>query len=285
MSGGSALIGRLDAAADAIGRKAKGKPAVGLVLGSGLGAFAEKLSDRIAIPYSEIPNFPVSTGVVGHAGELVSGSVGETPVVVLSGRVHYYEGRAMTDVVFPARVLARLGVRAVILTNAAGGVRLSFRPGDLMLMTDHINGFGTNPLMGINEDSLGPRFPDMSAVYDPELRRIVKAEARRLRIPLREGVYVGLTGPSYETPAEIRAWRKLGVDAVGMSTVPEAIALRHAGVRVLGISTITNMAAGILKKPLDHKEVLETTNRVGARFVRLLEAAVPKIAEKVKRQE
>ena len=281
MSAGPGLVGRLEAAAEAIRRKAKAKPAVGLVLGSGLGAFAEKLAGRVAIPFAEIPNFPVSTGVVGHAGELVLGFVGKTPVVVLSGRVHYYEGRPMTDVVFPARVLARLGVGAVLLTNTAGGVRLSFRPGDLMLMIDHINGFGTNPLMGINEDTLGPRFPDMSNVYDPELRRIVKGEARRLRIPLREGVYVGLTGPSYETPAEIRAWRKLGVDAVGMSTVPEALALRHAGVRVVGISTITNMAAGILKKPLNHVEVLETTKRVGARFVRLLEACVPKIAAAV----
>jgi purine-nucleoside phosphorylase len=282
VTAGPGLVGRLDASADVIRRKAKARPAVGLVLGSGLGAFAEKLSGRTAIPYAEIPNFPVSTGVVGHAGELVLGSVGETPVVVLSGRVHYYEGRPMTNVVFPARVLARLGVGAVLLTNAAGGVRLSFRPGDLMLMTDHINGFGTNPLMGVNEDALGPRFPEMSAVYDPALRRIVKGEARRLRIPLREGVYVGLTGPSYETPAEIRAWRKLGADAVGMSTVPEAIVLRHAGVRVVGISTITNMAAGILKTHLNHAEVLETTKRVGARFVRLLEACVPKIAAKVK---
>lgn len=184
----------------------------------------------------------------------------------------------MADVVFPARVLARLGVRAVILTNAAGGVRLSFKPGDLMLISDHINVFGTNPLIGSNEDALGPRFPDMSAVYDPQLRKLVKETARALRIALREGVYAGLHGPSYETPAEIRMWRRLGADAVGMSTVPEALALRHAGVRVLGISTITNMAAGILRKPLDHSEVLETTRRVGDRFVRLLTAAVPKIA-------
>jgi purine-nucleoside phosphorylase len=187
----------------------------------------------------------------------------------------------MAEVVFPARVLVRLGVRAAILTNAAGGIRLSFRPGDLMLLSDHINGFGTNPLMGPNEEALGPRFPDMSAVYDPALRGIIKREARRLQIPLREGVYVGLHGPSYETPAEIRAWRRLGADAVGMSTVPEAIAMRHAGVRVLGISTITNMAAGILKKPLEHSEVLKTTRRVGERFVRLLTASVPKIAAAV----
>src|SRR5262249_17131100 len=242
MSSTTGLVGRLEAAADGIGRRAKAKPVVGLVLGSGLGAFAEGLADREAIPYQDIPHFPVSTGVVGHAGELVLGTVGATPVVVLSGRVHFYEGRPIADVVFPARVLARLGVGAVILTNAAGGVRLSFKPGDLMLITDHINGLGTNPLIGPNEDALGPRFPDMSMVYDPSLRKIVKATAAKLRIPLREGVYIGLHGPSYETPAEIRMLRKLGVDAVGMSTVPEAIALRHAGVRVVGISTITNMA-------------------------------------------
>ena len=272
------LLGQLDAAAEFIRGRAKADPVVGLVLGSGLGAFADGLSDRVAVPYDKIPHFPVPSGVVGHAGELVLGRVGKTPVVVMSGRVHFYEGRTMAQVVFPARVLARLGVKAVVVTNAAGGVRLSFRPGDLMVLTDHINGLGTNPLIGANEDSLGPRFPDMSAVYDPALRAIVKAEARRLKIPLREGVYVALTGPSYETPAEIRAWRRLGADAVGMSTVPEAIALRHAGVKVAGISTITNMAAGILKKPLVHSEVLETTRRVGARFVRLLEAAVPRIA-------
>jgi purine-nucleoside phosphorylase len=275
------LLGRLDAAADFLRRKPAAPPVVGLVLGSGLGTFAEKLGDRVAVPYDQIPHFPVPSGVVGHAGELVFGRAGKTPVVVLSGRIHFYEGRPMAEVVFPARVLARLGVRAAILTNAAGGIRLSFRPGDLMLLSDHINGFGTNPLMGPNEEALGPRFPDMSAVYDPALRGILKREARRLQIPLREGVYVGLHGPSYETPAEIRAWRRLGADAVGMSTVPEAIAMRHAGVRVLGISTITNMAAGILKKPLEHSEVLKTTRRVGERFVRLLTASVPKIAAAV----
>ena len=276
------LLGRLDAAVDAIRKKSKVQPIVGLVLGSGLGGFAQGLEDREAIPYDQIPHFPVSTGVVGHAGELVLGSVGSTPVVVLSGRVHFYEGRVMADVVFPARVLARMGARAVILTNAAGGVRLSFKPGDLMLITDHINGFGTNPLIGPNEDALGPRFPDMSVVYDTGLRKVVKSAAAKLRIPVREGVYIGLTGPSYETPAEIRMLRRWGVDAVGMSTVPEAIALRHAGVRVVGISTITNMAAGILKKSLEHEEVLETTRRVGARFVKLLTASVPKIAAAVK---
>jgi purine-nucleoside phosphorylase len=272
---------RLEEAVRSI-RKGRGDaPRVGLVLGSGLGAFAERLRNRRVIPFRDIPNFPVSTGVVGHAGELVLGAVGRTPVVVMSGRVHFYEGRPMSDVVFPARVLARLGVGAVVLTNAAGGVRRTFKPGDLMLITDHINAFGTNPLIGPNDDSIGPRFPDMSRVYDAELRKLAKETARSLRIPLREGVYLGNSGPSYETPAEIRAYRSIGADAVGMSTVPEAIALNHAGVRVIGISTITNMAAGILAKPLDHSEVLATTKKVGDQFVRLLTALVPKIGKAV----
>jgi purine-nucleoside phosphorylase len=277
------LLGRLDAAASFIRGKRDAQPTVGLVLGSGLGAFAQRLKNRAAVSYEDIPHFPVPSGVVGHAGELVLGDVDRTPVVVLSGRVHFYEGRPMTDVVFPARVLARLGVGAVILTNAAGGVRKTFKPGDLMLMTDHINAFGTNPLVGPNEDSIGTRFPDMSAVYDPALRRLTKATARSLRIPLREGVYLGNPGPSYETPAEIRAFRAIGADAVGMSTVPEAIALRHAGVRVIGISTITNMAAGILPRPLVHEEVLAVTKKVGDRFVRLLTALVPKIGRAIRK--
>ncbi len=276
-----ALLGRLDDTARWIRGKREAAPRVGLVLGSGLGSFAQKLKNRIAIPYEEIPHFPVPSGVVGHAGELVLGDVGRTPVVVLSGRVHFYEGRPMTDVVYPARVLARLGVGAVVLTNAAGGVRRTFKPGDLMLISDHINAFGTNPLIGPNEEAIGHRFPDMSAVYDKNLRRLAKATARELKVPLREGVYLGNSGPSYETPAEIRAYRTVGADAVGMSTIPEAIALRHAGVRVLGISTITNMAAGILPKPLDHSEVLATTKRVGERFVRLLTALVPKVGKAV----
>jgi len=277
------LLGQLDACAAFLRGKRDRVPAVGLVLGSGLGAFAERLKNRLAIPYEEIPHFPVPSGVVGHAGELVLGDVDSTPVAVLSGRVHFYEGRPMTDVVFPARALARLGVGAVVLTNAAGGVRRTFKPGDLMLLTDHINAFGTNPLIGPNEDSLGARFPDMSRVYDPGLRKLAKDTARSLRIPLREGVYLGNSGPSYETPAEIRAYRTIGADAVGMSTVPEAIALSHTGVRVLGISTITNMAAGILPKPLDHSEVLATTKKVGDRFVRLLTALVPKIGRALRK--
>jgi purine-nucleoside phosphorylase len=276
-------LGRLDVSASFLRGKRDPAPVVGLVLGSGLGAFAERLKSRVAIPYEEIPHFPVPSGVVGHAGELVLGDVDRTPVVVMSGRVHFYEGRPMSDVVYPAQVLARLGVGAVVLTNAAGGVRRTFKPGDLMLLTDHINAFGTNPLIGPNEESLGARFPDMSRVYDPVLRKLAKETARSLRIPLREGVYLGNSGPSYETPAEIRAYRTIGADAVGMSTVPEAIALRHAGVRVLGISTITNMAAGILPKPLDHSEVLATTKKVGDRFVRLLTALVPKIGRAVRK--
>jgi purine-nucleoside phosphorylase len=283
MTAPSDLLARLDAAAATIRKPRQARPRVGLVLGSGLGAFAEGLKDRFAIPFEKIPNFPVSSGVEGHAGEVVLGDVAKTPVIVFSGRIHYYEGRPFTDVVFPVRVMARLGVSAVILTNAAGGVRKTFKPGDLMLISDHINAFGSNPLIGPNEDALGPRFPDMSTVYDAELRKLARASARRLQIPLREGVYLGNSGPSYETPAEIRAYRGIGADAVGMSTIPEAIALRHAGVRVMGISTITNMAAGILPQPLVHDEVVATGKRVAKRFSALLTDLVPRIAKAVEK--
>ena len=275
------LRSRLAAAAASVRAMDRRSPAVGLVLGSGLGAFAAGLADRRAMPYAEIPEFPKPSGVVGHAGELVLGAVGGVPVIVLSGRIHFYEGRPMSEVVFPARLLARLGVKAVVLTNAAGGIRKGLRPGDLLLLSDHINLFGTNPLIGENDESLGPRFPDMSTVYDAGLRKVARATARKIGVPLKEGVYLGVHGPSYETPAEIRAFGRLGADAVGMSTVPEAIALRHAGVRVVGISTITNMAAGILPKPLIHAEVLEVTQKVGKRFVALLTALVPRLAAAV----
>lgn len=279
----SDLLARLDVAAESVRSRVKDGPfpTVALVLGSGLGAFAADLAGRVAIPYGEIPHFPKATGVIGHAGELVVGRAGKTRVAVMSGRFHFYEGHSMEDVVFPARTLARLGVKAVVLTNAAGGINRTFKPGDLMLLTDHINFFGHHPLIGRNEDSLGPRFPDMTAVYDEKLRKILLGAARSARVPMKQGVYIGLSGPSYETPAEIRAFRKLGADAVGMSTVPEALALRHAGVRVAGISTITNFAAGILKKPLHHDEVMEVGRKVGARFVKLLTLAVPKIAAAV----
>lgn len=248
-------------------------PVVGVILGSGLGDFAAAVEDRVEIPYAQIPGFPASA-VVGHAGTLVAGTLGGVPIVVLAGRIHYYEGHPMSLVVTPARVLGLLGCRDVIVTNAAGGIDTRFSAGDLMLISDHINLFGTNPLIGPNEDALGARFPDMSDAYRADLRVLARAVARKIRVPLREGVYVGVTGPSYETPAEIRAFRALGASAVGMSTVPEVIALSHMGVGVLGVSCITNMAAGVLKKPLRHDEVLETTRRVKDRFVRLLSALV-----------
>jgi len=248
-------------------------PIVGVILGSGLGDFADLLTDAVTVPYSEIPGFPASR-VVGHAGKLVAGSVRGVPVAVLSGRVHFYEGHPMAAVVFPARVLGLLGCRDVIVTNAAGGIDKTFRAGDLMLITDHINAMGTNPLVGANEDDLGPRFPDMSDAYRKDLRALALHVATHKRIPLKRGVYVGLHGPSYETPAEIRMLRRWGANAVGMSTVPEVIALNQMGVGVLGISCITNMAAGVLPKKLAHSEVLETTARVKDRFVRLLGAIV-----------
>jgi len=248
-------------------------PVIGVILGSGLGDFADAVTEPVKIKYGDIPGFPASA-VIGHAGELVAGLVEGVPVVVLSGRIHYYEGHEMRDVVFPARVLGLLGCRTVIVTNAAGGIDRSFKAGALMLIEDHINLFGTNPLVGPNDDSLGQRFPDMSDAYRKDLRKAVLAVARRERVPLEKGIYVGVHGPSYETPAEIRAFRTLGAHAVGMSTVPEVIALNQMGVGVVGISCITNMAAGVLPRPLRHEEVLATTQRVKGRFVRLLGALV-----------
>jgi purine-nucleoside phosphorylase len=253
-------------------------PVVGVILGSGLGDFAAAVEDRLEIPYAQIPGFPASA-VVGHAGMLVAGTLAGVPIVVLSGRIHFYEGHPMSSVVTPARVLGLLGCRDVVVTNAAGGIDKSFSAGDLMLISDHINLFGTNPLIGPNDESFGARFPDMSDAYRSDLRKLAKAVARRVRVPLKEGVYIGVTGPSYETPAEIRAFRALGAHAVGMSTVPEVVALSHMGVGVVGVSCITNMAAGVLKKPLHHEEVLETTRRVKDRFVRLLTALVAAMGE------
>lgn len=253
-------------------------PVVGVILGSGLGDFAAAVQDRLEIPYAQIPGFPASA-VVGHAGMLVAGTLAGVPIVVLSGRIHFYEGHPMSAVVTPARVLGLLGCRDVVVTNAAGGIDKSFSAGDLMLISDHINLFGTNPLVGPNDETFGARFPDMSDAYRSDLRKLAKAVAKRVRVPLKEGVYIGVTGPSYETPAEIRAFRSLGAHAVGMSTVPEVIALGHMGVGVVGVSCITNMAAGVLKKPLHHAEVLETTRRVKDRFVRLLTALVVAMGE------
>jgi purine-nucleoside phosphorylase len=260
----------------AIRRQYGGKPAVGLVLGSGLGAYADTFSHPTAIPFDDLPNFPRST-VMGHAGKLILGEASGVPVAALQGRVHFYEGYSMSDVVFPVRVLGGLGIRQLVATNAAGGVNINFRPGDLMLITDHINLMGTNPLVGNNIDELGVRFPDMSEAYDSAMREVALRAARRRGISLREGVYIGLSGPSYETPAEIRMCRALGADAVGMSTVPEVIAASHMGIRTLGISCITNMAAGILPRKLTHQEVMETTEKVKEQFIALLEATIPEL--------
>ncbi len=268
---------RLDEAAQAISKKISQPPSVALILGSGLGEFLNALTRNTSLSYAEIPYFPRST-VVGHPGNLVFNRVRGLSFVAMQGRIHYYEGYPIEEVVFPLRVLVKLGVRKLIVTNAAGGVNAKFKPGDLMLITDHINLMATNPLLGQNLDTLGPRFPDMTEAYSKELRKLALAAAKEKKISLRQGIYAGLAGPSYETPAEIRMLSSLGADAVGMSTVPEVIAANHAGVKVLGISCITNMAAGILKKKLDHSEVLETTTLVKDKFSSLLQETLDKLA-------
>ena len=250
---------------------------IGVVLGSGLGAFADSLADRQETPYSAIPGWPASTAI-GHAGKLVTGRISDTPVIVLAGRAHLYEGYTAQQVVFGIRELARRGVRSVILTNAAGAVNTSYRPGDLVLIADHINLLGANPLTGPNDDSLGPRFPDMTEAYPRDYRDLAKQAAAGLGIPLPEGVYAAMPGPSYETPAEIRFLRTIGADLVGMSTVPESIAANHLGMKVLAISCVTNMAAGILSRKLLHSEVLETGERVRETLLRLLRAVIPRLS-------
>jgi purine-nucleoside phosphorylase len=251
-------------------------PETAIVLGSGLGDFADDLLDAIVTPYGEIPHWPASQ-VVGHAGRLVAGRVAGKRVAALSGRVHFYEGHGLSTVVFATRVMGRLGVKQIVLTNAAGGINTSFAQGALMIIDDHINFLGTNPLVGANDDRFGLRFPDMSEVYSARLRKIAHEAARARGVPVSHGVYVAVHGPSYETPAEIRAFRTLGADAVGMSTVPEAIAARHMGMEVLGISCITNMAAGVLPQPLVHEEVMETARRVRGSFIALLEGIVERL--------
>ena len=268
---------RAEAAAKFIKKKTKLSPKIALVLGSGLGGFADEFANATRIPYSKIPHFPRSTAI-GHVGQLVVGTVEGVDVAGMQGRVHLYEGYSAKDVAFPVRVFARMGVKAVILTNAAGGIKKDFTQGRLVVISDHINLQGANPLLGSNDDSLGPRFPDMSHAYDKKFRELALAEGRRLGINLGEGVYAGLAGPSYETPAEIRYLRAIGADLVGMSTVPEVIAARHSGIRILGISCVTNAAAGILDQPLDHKEVLETAERIKGQFIGLLRAVIPDIA-------
>ena len=251
-------------------------PQVGVVLGSGLGAFADRVEDARRFDYRDIPHWPPAA-VVGHAGTLVAGRVQDRPVVVLAGRAHVYEGHDLRTVTFPVRVLGVLGVRTLLLTNAAGGVNTSFAQGALMVVDDHLNLMGSNPLIGPNDDRFGLRFPDMTEVYSRRLRGLADAAAAEAGITIAHGVYAALHGPSYETPAEIRYLRTIGADAVGMSTVPEAIAARHMGIEVLGISCITNMAAGVLPKPLDHNEVMATARRVAGEFIMLLEGVIGRL--------
>ena len=271
------MIQAIDEAVAFVRSKTSLQPEAGIVLGSGLGNVVDALDVEATIPYSEIPGGAAST-VWGHSGKMIFGRAGKLPVVVLAGRMHFYEGHDMRAVVHLARVVGRLGIKKLIVTNAAGGVNTSFKPGDLMLISDHINLMGTNPLIGKNVDELGPRFPDMSEAYPESLRELAKGVAKDIGLTLREGVYLALSGPTYETPAEIRMLRVLGADAVGMSTVPEVIAMSHMNIPVLGISCITNMAAGILKQKLTHQEVMDTTAMVQETFTKLVLGVLGKMA-------
>jgi purine-nucleoside phosphorylase len=271
---------RAETAAKFIHSKTKLRPQIALVLGSGLGAFADEFEGAAKIPYTRIPHFPRSTAI-GHAGQLVLGKVHGIPVAGMQGRVHLYEGYSAKQVAFPVRVFARMGVKAVILTNAAGGINLGYSQGALVAIRDHVNLQGANPLVGPNDGRFGPRFPDMTQAYDREFRRFVTEEGKKLSLDLHEGVYLALAGPNYETPAEIHSFRTLGADLVGMSTVPEVLAARHSGIRVLGISCVTNMAAGITGATLTADEVFETGARVKHQFIALLKAVIPKIREAI----
>jgi purine-nucleoside phosphorylase len=252
-------------------------PQIAIVLGSGLGDFADSLTDSVVIPYEEIPHFPRSTAI-GHAGRMVVGKVGDVTVLAMQGRVHQYEGYSAKQSAFPARVFARLELKTIILTNAAGGINTAYGQGALVLLSDHINLQGTNPLTGPNDDRFGPRFSDMTEAYSQRLREMAKTAAKEQGVEIFEGVYAALAGPSYETPAEIRYLRTIGADLVGMSTVPEVIAARHSGIEVLAISCVTNMAAGITGEIINHAEVLETGLRVRGKFLALLGAVIPRIA-------
>jgi purine-nucleoside phosphorylase len=267
-------------AARAIADRIALHPKVAVVLGSGLGDFADELKETQVIPYIEIPHFPVSTAI-GHAGNLVVGNFENLPIAVMQGRAHYYEGNTFAQSSFPVRVLHQLGVNALVLTNAAGGINPEYGRGALVMIRDHINLMGGSPLIGPNDDRLGPRFPDMTYAYDPDYRDMARAEAKRLGIPLFEGIYAAMHGPSYETPAEIQMLSRIGADLVGMSTVPEVIVARHMNVRVLAISCVTNMAAGLSGEVINHEEVLETGRRVKGTFLALLRSVLPKIAATV----
>ncbi len=263
-------------AAEFIRRQIRVEPRIVLVLGSGLGAFADELHNATIIPYSEIPNFPRSSAI-GHAGKLVVGKVADVPIAVMAGRVHYYEGYSMQQVTFPMRVFSRLGIQTALLTNAAGGINLQLQQGCLVVLKDHINLQGNNPLIGPNDERFGERFIDMTEAYDSNFRKIALEEGRKLGINICDGIYVAVPGPSYETPAEIRFLRTIGADVVGMSTVPEVIVARHCRMKVLAISCVTNMASGVLNQPINHAEVLETGERVRTSFVALLKALIPRM--------
>jgi purine-nucleoside phosphorylase len=265
-----------DAAGQLILSRTSLRPRIGLVLGSGLGGFADSLDASSRIPYAEIPAFPRSTAI-GHAGQMVIGKAAGVAVAAMQGRVHLYEGYSAQEVAFPIRVFARMGIRAVILTNAAGGINLNYSQGALVLIRDHINLQGQNPLIGANDDRFGVRFPDMTHAYAKDYRQVAREEAAKLGMTLHEGVYAALAGPSYETPAEIEYLRRIGADLVGMSTVAEVIAARHMQMKVLAISCVTNMAAGILDQPLSHAEVMETGERVKTKFEALLRAVLPRM--------
>ena len=262
-------------------KKINFKPEVAIVLGSGLGEYGESLEIEATLPYSEIDGFPTST-VAGHKGRFIFGYEGEVPVVAMQGRVHYYEGYPMEDVVLPIRLMGMMGAKVLFLTNASGGVNESFSPGDFMLIEDHIAAFIPSPLIGPNKDELGTRFPDMSDVYNCELRGIIETAGKEIGIDLKKGIYLQFTGPAYETPAEIRMSRVLGADAVGMSTVCEAIAAHHMGMKVCGVSCVTNMACGITNKPLNHQEVQENADKSAAAFKQLMQQSVAKIYRSIK---
>jgi purine-nucleoside phosphorylase len=271
---------RAERAAKFILGKTKLRPRIALVLGSGLGDFADEFSGATRIPYAKIPNFPQSTAV-GHAGRLVIGNVDDIPVAGMQGRVHLYEGYSVKEVVFPIRVFARMGIKAVILTNAAGGINRNYSQGCLVAIRDHVNLQGVNPLVGPNDERFGLRFPDMTQAYDREFQRFVTEEGKNLALNIHNGVYLAVQGPSYETPAEIYSFRAIGADLVGMSTVPEVVAARHSGIRVLGISCVTNMAAGTTDALLNQEEVLETAARIKSQFIALLRAVIPRISEAI----
>jgi len=271
--GVDSMINQVRKAAEYIRKKTNLRIKTGLILGSGLGVLADKVKDAIIIPYQEIPEYPVST-VKGHAGRLVTGYLAGQPVIVMQGRFHYYEGYSLQKITLPVRVMKLLGVETLLITNAAGGINRNFNIGDFMIINDHVNLMGDNPLRGQNINEFGPRFPDMTRAYSQRLIKLAEATALEEKIQVRKGIYVALAGPSYETPAEIRFLARNGFDAVGMSTVPEVIVARHMGIDVLGISCITNMAAGILAKPLVHEEVMEAAERVKPDFIRLITGIV-----------